>query len=83
MFSGQRADFLKWYMLFSGYVAYKLVKAAPLLSGRVRPAAAPAPVRGRLTPRPLAPPAPTYAADGTTVTNQVLINERAAAGRGM
>ena len=79
MFSGQRVDFLKWYMLFSGYVAYKLVKAAPLLSGRARPADAPAPLRGRATPRPPNPPAPALGADGATVTNQTIINQRAAA----
>ena len=29
-FSGERIDFTAWFMLFSAYVAYKLVSAAPL-----------------------------------------------------
>ena len=39
-FGGECADFVAWLMLFTGYVAYKLVSAAPLIGDppRKRPA---------------------------------------------
>jgi hypothetical protein len=78
-FSGERIDFTAWFMLFSAYVAYKLVSAAPLVAGkRPKPSAAPAPLTGRLAPEPPAPPAPTKASDGT-VTNQAEIDAANAA----
>ena len=78
-FSGERIDFTAWFMLFSAYVAYKLVSAAPLVAGkRPKPPAAPAALRGRLAPEPPAPPAPTKASDGT-VTNQAEIDAANAA----
>jgi hypothetical protein len=50
-FSGERVDFTAWFMLFSAYVAYKLVSAAPLVAGRrPKPPAAPAAIKGRLCP---------------------------------
>ena len=52
-FSGERIDFTAWFMLFSAYVAYKLVSAAPLVAGkRPKPPAAPAPLTGRPAPEP-------------------------------
>ena len=78
-FSGERIDFTAWFMLFSAYVAYKLVSAAPLVAGRrPKPPAAPVALRGRLAPEPPAPPAPTKASDGT-VTNQAEIEAANAA----
>ena len=78
-FSGERVDFTAWFMLFSAYVAYKLVSAAPLVAGRrPKPPAAPAAIKGRLAPEPPAPPAPTKASDGT-VSNQVEIDAANAA----
>ena len=50
-FSGERIDFTAWFMLFSAYVAYKLVSAAPIVAGnRPKPPAAPAPLIGRPAP---------------------------------
>ena len=73
-FSGERIDFTAWFMLFSAYVAYKLVAAAPIVAGRrPKPPAAPAAIQGRLAPEPPAPPAPTKASDGT-VSNQAEID---------
>jgi hypothetical protein len=67
-FSGERIDFTAWFMLFSAYVAYKLVSAASLVAGtRPKPPAAPSPNMGRAAPEPPAPPAPVLTADGSTV----------------
>jgi hypothetical protein len=79
-FSGERIDFTAWFMLFSAYVAYKLVPAASLVAGtRLKPPAAPSPTMGRVAPEPPAPPAPILAADGSTVTNQAEIDAANAA----
>jgi hypothetical protein len=79
-FSGERIDFTAWFMLFSAYVAYKLVSAAPLVAGtRPKPSAAPSPNVGRAAPEPPKPPAPVLAADGSTVTNQADIDAANAA----
>jgi hypothetical protein len=43
-FSGERIDFTAWFMLFSAYVAYKLVRPSS------RPMAVPSLTRLRLTP---------------------------------
>ncbi|KOO35552.1 hypothetical protein Ctob_016170, partial [Chrysochromulina tobinii] len=78
-FSGERIDFTAWFMLFSAYVAYKLVSAASLVAGtRPKPPAAPPPTMGRVAPEPPAPPAPILATDGST-TNQAEIDAANAA----
>ena len=84
-FSGERADFLAWFMAFSAYVAYKLVNAAPVLEGTLpRPPDPPAALNGRLDANgapmmhPPAPPAPVDDGHGG-VANQAAIDAAEAA----
>ena len=73
-FSGDKDAFIAWFMAFSGYVAYKLVAAAPILDGtRARPPAPPPALMARASTRPPDPPAPVANADGT-VANQADID---------
>jgi hypothetical protein len=84
MFSGERGDFIAWFMIFTAYVSFKLTRAASIAEGtRPRPANPPAAIMGRAQPEPLpiagrgprppAIPAPVRDSAGT-VTNQVEID---------
>ena len=79
LFNGDKDAFIAWFMAFSGYVAYKLVDAAPILElTSPRPPDPPAPLSGRTQPRP--PDAPAPALDGHgAVTNQGDIDTAVAA----
>ena len=84
MFSGERGDFIAWFMIFTAYVSFKLTRAASIAEGtRPRPANPPAAIMGRAQPEPLTiagrgprPPAiPVPVRDSAgTVTNQVEID---------
>jgi hypothetical protein len=76
MFSGDRSDFTNWFMIFTAYVAYKLVAAAPLAAGtRPRPPDPPPPLTGRVDPEPPRAPAPiTDPNDASVIANQALID---------
>ena len=64
-----------WFMLMSGYVAWKLTDSADIMEEiRARPPNPPPALHGRSTERPPDPPAPVMNADGTVVTNQAEIN---------
>ena len=54
MFSGERGDFIAWFMIFTAYVSFKLTRAASIAEGtRPRPANPPAAVMGRAQPEPV------------------------------
>jgi transposase InsO family protein len=76
MFSGDRSDFTNWFMIFTAYVAYKLVAAAPLAAGtRPRPPDPPLPLTGRADPEPPRAPAPIADPnDASVIVNQTLID---------
>ena len=84
-FSGERSDFLAWFMAFSAYVAYKLVDAAPVLEGTLpRPPDPPAALHGRLdangAPMVHPPPPPAPVDDGHGgIANQPAIDAAQAA----
>ena len=72
MFSGDRKDFTPWFMAFSAYVAWKLVKSATIADGtRSRPAV-PERILARADPRPADIPAVQRDVDGN-ITNQSLL----------
>ena len=78
-FSGERGDFIAWFMSISAYVAWKLTSAAPILEKtRLRPPDPPAPLSGHADPKPSDPPAPVLDSNNA-VTNQAEINAAAAA----
>ena len=80
-FSGERADFISWFMVFTAYVSFKLTRAAAIAEGtRPRPPNPPAAVMARAQPEPLpiagrsatappAPPLPVVDSSGA-ITNQ-------------
>ena len=63
-------------LIFTAYVAYKLVAAAPLAAGtRPRPPDPPPPLTGRVDPEPPRAPAPiTDPNDASVIANQALID---------
>ena len=78
MFSGDRKDFTPWFMAFSAYVAWKLVKSATIADGtRSRPAV-PERILARADPRPADIPAVQRDVDGN-ITNQAEIDAAGAA----
>jgi hypothetical protein len=77
-FSGNRGDYMAWFMSFSAYVAYKLVHAAPILDGTLARPSVPAELHGPAAPRPPDPPAAVVDANGA-IANQAAINTAEAA----
>ena len=70
-FSGEKTTFVGWFMLMSAYIAWKLHASASIFEElRAPPPAPPAPVMGRMAPRPPDAPAPVLEADGITIANQ-------------
>ena len=88
-FSGERADFISWFMVFTAYVSFKLTRAAAIAEGtRPRPPNPPVAVMARAQPEPLpiagrsatAPPAsPSPVLDSSgAITNQPEIDAASA-----